>query len=115
MRGLADDLGAQQSEISLAGAVDEEIFQSASVFDRDGRRDVFNDRRQEFFGAQKLTIGSSVHSLFSLPNVTLTPHSAGPTWDNWTKAYRNGFDNIQRIAAGRSPLWVVPELRDMVG
>ena len=55
------------------------------------------------------------HPLFSLPNVTLTPHSAGPTWDNWTKAYRNGFDNIQRIEGGRSPLWVVPELRDLVG
>ena len=51
------------------------------------------------------------HKLFSLPNVTLTPHSAGPTWDNWTKAYRNGFDNIARVAAGRAPLWVVPELR----
>ena len=50
------------------------------------------------------------HKLFSLPNVTLTPHSAGPTWDNWTKAYRNGFDNIERVAAGRAPLWVVPEL-----
>jgi len=55
------------------------------------------------------------HPLFSLPNVTLTPHSAGPTWDNWTKAYRNGFDNIQRIEAGRAPLWVVPELRTLVG
>jgi phosphoglycerate dehydrogenase-like enzyme len=54
---------------------------------------------------------ASNHPLFSLPNVTLTPHSAGPTWDNWTKAYRNGFDNIQRVEAGRSPLWVVPELR----
>ena len=51
------------------------------------------------------------HPLFSLPNVTLTPHSAGPTWDNWTKAYRNGFDNIERVEAGRAPLWVVPELR----
>jgi len=51
------------------------------------------------------------HPLFSLPNVTLSPHSAGPTWDNWTKAYRNGFDNIQRMEAGRAPLWVVPELR----
>jgi phosphoglycerate dehydrogenase-like enzyme len=51
------------------------------------------------------------HPLFSLPNVTLTPHSAGPTWDNWTKAYRNGFDNIQRVETGRAPFWVVPELR----
>jgi D-3-phosphoglycerate dehydrogenase / 2-oxoglutarate reductase len=55
------------------------------------------------------------HPLFSLPNVTLTPHSAGPTWDNWTKAYRNGFDNIQRVADGGSPLWVVPELRSLLG
>jgi phosphoglycerate dehydrogenase-like enzyme len=47
------------------------------------------------------------HPLFTLPNVTLTPHSAGPTWDNWTKAYRNGFDNIQRVEAGRAPFWVV--------
>jgi phosphoglycerate dehydrogenase-like enzyme len=54
---------------------------------------------------------ASNHPLFSLPNVTLTPHSAGPTWDNWTKAYRNGFDNIERVEAGRAPLWVVPELR----
>jgi len=51
------------------------------------------------------------HPLFSLPNVTLTPHSAGPTWDNWTKAYRNGFDNIQRVESGQAPFWVVPELR----
>jgi len=51
------------------------------------------------------------HPLFSLPNVTLTPHSAGPTWDNWAKAYRNGFDNIQRVEAGRAPSWVLPELR----
>jgi len=58
---------------------------------------------------------ASNHPLFSLPNITLTPHSAGPTWDNWTKAYRNGFDNIQRVEAGRAPLWVVPELRSASG
>ena len=50
------------------------------------------------------------HPLFSLPNVTLTPHSAGPTWENWTARFRNGFDNIQRVAAGRAPKWVIPEL-----
>jgi len=54
------------------------------------------------------------HPLFSLPNVTFSPHSAGPTWDNWTKAYRNGFDNIQRVESGRSPFWVVPELKTLV-
>jgi phosphoglycerate dehydrogenase-like enzyme len=50
------------------------------------------------------------HPLFTLPNVTLTPHSAGPTWENWTARFRNGFDNIERVAAGRAPLWVIPEL-----
>ena len=50
------------------------------------------------------------HPLFSLPNVTLTPHSAGPTWENWTARFRNGFDNIQRVAGGGKPRWVVPEL-----
>jgi phosphoglycerate dehydrogenase-like enzyme len=50
------------------------------------------------------------HPIFSLPNVTLTPHSAGPTWENWTARFRNGFDNIQRVAAGRAPRWVIPEL-----
>jgi phosphoglycerate dehydrogenase-like enzyme len=50
------------------------------------------------------------HPLFGLPTVTLTPHSAGPTWENWIARFRNGFDNIERVAAGRRPLWVIPEL-----
>jgi phosphoglycerate dehydrogenase-like enzyme len=50
------------------------------------------------------------HPLFRLPNVTFTPHSAGPTWENWTARFRNAFDNIQRVAAGRPPLWVIPGL-----
>jgi phosphoglycerate dehydrogenase-like enzyme len=50
------------------------------------------------------------HPLFTLPNVTLTPHSAGPTWENWIARFRNGFDNIQRVAAGDKPRWVIPEL-----
>jgi phosphoglycerate dehydrogenase-like enzyme len=53
------------------------------------------------------------HPLFSLPNVTLTPHSAGPTWDNYARAYRNGFDNIQRVESGQDALWVLPELRNI--
>jgi phosphoglycerate dehydrogenase-like enzyme len=50
------------------------------------------------------------HPLFALPNVTFTPHSAGPTWENWRARFRNGFDNIQRVAAGGAPRWVIPEL-----
>jgi len=53
---------------------------------------------------------ASNHPLFALPNVTLTPHSAGPTWENWTSRFRNGFDNIERVAAGRAAKWVIPEL-----
>ena len=52
------------------------------------------------------------HPLFGLENVTFTPHAAGPTWESWAKAFRNGFDNIQRVARGGAPLWVVPELRE---
>jgi phosphoglycerate dehydrogenase-like enzyme len=51
------------------------------------------------------------HPLFKLENVTLTPHTAGPTWEYWTKTFRNAFDNIQRVASGSQPLWVIPELR----
>jgi glyoxylate reductase/D-3-phosphoglycerate dehydrogenase len=51
------------------------------------------------------------HPLFALDNVIITPHMAGPTWENWARAFRNSYDNIQRVAAGRPPLWVVPELR----
>jgi phosphoglycerate dehydrogenase-like enzyme len=50
------------------------------------------------------------HPLFSLPNVIFTPHTAGPTWENYVARFRNGFDNIQRVAAGRAPLWVIPGL-----
>ncbi len=54
------------------------------------------------------------HPLFGLENITITPHSAGPTWENWSKAFRNAFDNIQRVAAGRKPLWVIPELQSLL-
>jgi phosphoglycerate dehydrogenase-like enzyme len=51
------------------------------------------------------------HPLFKLDNVVITPHMAGPTWDNWFKAFRNAFDNVQRVAAGGRPMWVIPELQ----
>jgi phosphoglycerate dehydrogenase-like enzyme len=50
--------------------------------------------------------------LFRLDNVTLTPHFAGPTWDNQQARFRNAFDNCQRVARGEKPLWVIPELAD---
>ena len=54
---------------------------------------------------------SKDNPLLNVDTCTITPHMAGPTWDNWTKTFRNAFDNIQRVAAGRPPLWVIPELR----
>jgi phosphoglycerate dehydrogenase-like enzyme len=51
--------------------------------------------------------------LLTLPNVTLTPHSAGPTVDSFRKRFFNGYANIQRVAAGQPPLWVIPEMRDL--
>ena len=50
--------------------------------------------------------------LFALDNVVLTAHLAGPTFESHTARLRNGFDNVQRVARGASPLWVVPELQE---
>ncbi len=50
--------------------------------------------------------------LLGLDNVVLTAHLAGPTWDNKFKQMRNAFDNVQRVARGDTPLWVIPELRE---
>lgn len=51
--------------------------------------------------------------LLKLANVTLTPHSAGPTIDSYRKRFHNGYANIQRVARGEHPLWVIPEMRDL--
>jgi phosphoglycerate dehydrogenase-like enzyme len=53
----------------------------------------------------------SDNKLFALDNVILTPHMAGPTWDNQYTRFRNGFDNVQRVARGERPLWIIPELQ----
>jgi len=51
--------------------------------------------------------------LLALANVTLTPHSAGPTEESFAKRFRNGYANVQRVASGQSPLWIIPEMQDM--
>jgi phosphoglycerate dehydrogenase-like enzyme len=51
--------------------------------------------------------------LLKLSNVTLTPHNAGPTVDSYRKRFGNGYANIQRVANGQSPLWIIPEMRDL--
>jgi phosphoglycerate dehydrogenase-like enzyme len=57
---------------------------------------------------------SKDNPLLNVENITITPHTAGPTWENWPKAFRNAFDNILRVHAGRKPMWVIPELRSLV-
>lgn len=52
--------------------------------------------------------------LLKIDNVVLTAHFAGPTWDNHVAGFRNAFDNVQRVARGEAPLWVVPELADLL-
>jgi phosphoglycerate dehydrogenase-like enzyme len=52
--------------------------------------------------------------LLQLDNVVLTAHFAGPTWDNHVARFRNAFDNVQRVERGERPLWVVPELQDLL-
>ncbi len=48
--------------------------------------------------------------LLKLNNVILTAHLAGPTWESNITRLRNGFDNVQRVARGEAPLWVVEEM-----
>jgi phosphoglycerate dehydrogenase-like enzyme len=52
--------------------------------------------------------------LLALDNVLLTAHFAGPTQDNNVARLRNAFDNVQRVQRGEPPLWVVPELAELV-
>jgi phosphoglycerate dehydrogenase-like enzyme len=56
----------------------------------------------------------SDNPLLKLDNVVLTAHFAGPTWDNHVARFRNAFDNVQRVHRGELPLWVVPELADLI-
>ena len=53
--------------------------------------------------------------LFGLENVVLTPHLAGPSWENRFKGFRNSFDNVQRVERGETPLWIIPPLREQFG
>jgi glyoxylate reductase/D-3-phosphoglycerate dehydrogenase len=51
--------------------------------------------------------------LLALPNVLLTPHSAGPTWESFPRRFANCFANIERVERGERPLWIVEELLDL--
>jgi hypothetical protein len=49
--------------------------------------------------------------LFTLPNIILTPHMAGPSWENWKKAFRNSFDTSSASSAARSRSGSSPNCR----
>jgi phosphoglycerate dehydrogenase-like enzyme len=53
------------------------------------------------------------HPILDLPNVILTPHTAGPTWQSFPRRFANCFANIERVQRGDKPLWVVDELADL--
>ncbi|MGI9145742.1 MAG: 2-hydroxyacid dehydrogenase [Chloroflexota bacterium] len=53
------------------------------------------------------------HMLMGLPNVVLTPHTAGPTWESYPRRFANCFANIERVQRGDKALWVVEELADL--
>ena len=108
---------------NLMGAREFGAMKNDAIFINTCRGPVVDEEalRQALTGGQIAAAGLDVlveeppqtdHPLFALDNVTITPHTAGPTLENWTKAFRNGFDNIERVAAGRQPMWVIPELRE---
>jgi glyoxylate reductase/D-3-phosphoglycerate dehydrogenase len=66
----------------------------------------------DVFSREPIPAGSP---LLELPNVTLTPHSAGPTWQSFPRRFANCFANIERVARGEKPLWIVEELVDLFG
>jgi phosphoglycerate dehydrogenase-like enzyme len=53
------------------------------------------------------------HPLLNLANVTLTPHTAGPSWQSFPRRFANCFANIERVQRGEKPLWVIDELADL--
>jgi glyoxylate reductase/D-3-phosphoglycerate dehydrogenase len=56
---------------------------------------------------------SAGNPLLDLPDVILTPHSAGPTWQSFPRRFANCFANIERTERGEKPQWIVEELADL--
>jgi phosphoglycerate dehydrogenase-like enzyme len=105
----AQALARMQTKTILINTCRGEVVQEAALIDalRQGR----------ILGAgldtQAQEPADPANPLLTLPNVTLTPHSAGPTVDSFRKRFQNGYANIQRVANGQPPLWIIPEMRDL--
>jgi D-3-phosphoglycerate dehydrogenase len=51
------------------------------------------------------------HPLVSMPNVVLTPHIGGATWDTEARQAQMVADDLQRLLSGQTPLHIVnPEV-----
>jgi D-3-phosphoglycerate dehydrogenase len=51
------------------------------------------------------------HPLVSMPNVVLTPHIGGATWDTEARQARMVADDLERLLSGQTPLHIVnPEV-----
>jgi len=105
----ADALGRMQPKAILINTCRGEVVDEAALVD------VL--RRGRILGAgldtQEQEPPDPTNPLLTLPNVTLTPHSAGPTVDSFRKRFQNGYANIQRVAQGQAPWWVIPEMHDL--
>lgn len=51
------------------------------------------------------------HPLLALPNVVLSPHSAGTTADTWVRRGQFAYDNIARVLRGEPPVALVGTLQ----
>ena len=49
------------------------------------------------------------NALLRMDNVVATPHSAGTTWDTWSRRAEFAYANIERVHGGESPLAVAVE------
>ena len=49
----------------------------------------------------------TANPLLRMDNVVVTPHSAGTTWDTWSRRAEFAYDNIERVWNGGPPLAVV--------
>src|SRR6185436_14385836 len=71
---------------NLIGARELGLMKRGAVIDEAALFDALKNNRISGAGLDVMVDEppKAEHPFFTLPNVTLTPHSAGPTWENWT-------------------------------
>jgi phosphoglycerate dehydrogenase-like enzyme len=106
----ADELAAMKDEAILINTCRGPVVDEKALHDALSRGKLFGAGIDVF--EQEPTPPDN--PLLKLDNVVLTAHFAGPTWDNHVTRFRNAFDNVQRVQRGEQPLWVVPELSELL-